>query len=200
MCTCIPKVYLGSIPIYQEENRPGGDKPEEEKQMLCQWRRKAPGVWTQCSVLHLATSDLRLAGKSPAICKIRSPTSKMEIEILLLSTSRGLILLCLPHWSWELLPWAPSPTPITQLNQWPGSTELPTRVPNVKMSKGVCIPCVPLSCGVLLVPTAQTSPLTALCTFTASTALQPLTSDLAHKGPEEKGIPSDGSGNPMFSF
>lgn len=46
--------------------------------------------------------------------------------------------------------------------------------------------CVPLSCSVLLLPAAQISPLTMLCTFTASTALQPLANDLAHKGPEEK--------------
>ena len=198
MCTCIPKVYLGSIPIYQEENRPGGDKPEEEKQMLCQWRRKAQE--SEHNALFFILPLQTYAWQENLPPSARSDPSKMETEILLLSTSRGLILLCFPHWSWELLPWAPSPTPITQLNQWPASTELPTRVPNVKMSKGVCIPCVPLSCGVLLVPTAQTSPLTALCTFTASTALQPLTSDLAHKGPEEKWIPSDGSGNPMFSF
>ena len=63
----------------------------------------------QRSGLHLATSDLCLAGKPPAIFKIRSPTSKMEIEILLLSTSRGLILLCLPHRSWELLHGHPAP-------------------------------------------------------------------------------------------
>ena len=95
MCTCIPKVYLGSIPMYQEEKRPRGDEPEEEK--CYDGGERHQESEHQRSGLQLATSDLCLAGKPPAIFKIRSPTSKMEIEILLLSTSRGLILLCLPH-------------------------------------------------------------------------------------------------------
>lgn len=52
------------------------------------------------------------------------------------------------------------------------------------MSEGVCIPCVPLSGSVLLLPTAQTFPLPMLCPFTATTAQQPLANDLAHKRPK----------------